>query len=784
MITGVDHLVEKVGEPISIFRIIPDHELSNLNNEALVNTFSSLYSTPKERMDFKNLGYSLPRQIYFDIVFKRKQACFYISLPEDYADLIEGKMKTIWDKSEIRKVDTIGTFKEEYTEVCELVLKDYNFKSLSTSKGDLYPLTNMMGILSMLDEETEQVRVNVCIEPTKRINWISIAQDEHKEYSKGKIIDNEMSSKEKLAKLGFIGAEALINLYIDYRLLIFESLLGLIVPEKKEELKIDLKIDSLEEIKKANKYDGLSSRTTYKATAEAFKVKITILSQSRDSNRAKLNMLAVANSYKDLNEDNSLVPKILSKKDQHKLFNDVMKGYIKPSKHCILCDKEVSKLIQLPQKDLQNQYKIQSIDTREVDIPQELQNGLVRIGLAEKQGKKITAYWSKDKNIMALSKVFVGCQNAGKTTAIKRTVKECHKAGYSNIVIDYIENCDTAREIADTIPDNDKVILELGNRNYIPAMAYNEVTKLITETMDPWDRIQLANLIAEQVEYLINAVTDSSTGELTAPMLRYLHAASMITFIKPGAKINDVFLVLRRWDKRNESIRYAKYSGCFDKEDDIFFDLEELHERDKDGKVIGTREYLIVGILNRIMLLQKNPYIKAMLTSDINIEEDLTKFIEDGKSVFIMIPQTKFPSPVIRDILTTFFISRIWLTVQMRENNKDARLCNIVFDEVHQVPTTARFLSNHITEFRRHRLGLMLSCHFLKQLKDLLTALKSSGASYILIAGTEKENLEALKQELTPFTIDDGLSLKPYTSLNIVNYGNQYAKFITSLPKI
>lgn len=784
MINGIDQIVEKVGEPISIFRIIPDYEVLNLNNEALVNTFSSLYSTPKERMDFKNLGYSLPNQIYFDIVFKRKQAYFYISLPKEYSDLIEGKMKTIWDKSEIRKVDTIGTFKEEYTEVCELVLKDYNFKSLSTSKGDLYPLTNMMGILSMLDEETEQVRVNVCIEPTKRINWISIAQDEHKEYSKGKIVDNEMSSKEKLAKLSFIGAEALINLYIDYRLLIFESLLGLIVPEKKEELKIDLKLDSLEGIKKANKYDGLSSMTTYKSTAEAFKVRISILSQSRDSNRAKLNMLAVANSYKDLNEDNSLVPKILNKKDQHKLFNSVMKGYIKPSRHCVLCDREVAKLIQLPQKDLQNQYKIQNIDTREVDIPIELQNGLIRIGVAEKQGKKITACWSKDKNIMALSKVFVGCQNAGKTTAIKRTVKECHKAGYSNIVIDYIENCDTAREIADTIPGNDKVILELGNRNYIPAMAYNEVTKLITETMDPWDRIQLANLIAEQVEYLINAVTDSSTGELTAPMLRYLHAASMITFIKPGAKINDVFLVLRRWDKRNESIRYAKYSGCFDKEDDIFFDLEELHERDKDGKVIGTREYLIVGILNRIMLLQKNPYIKAMLSADINIEEDLTKFIEQGKSVFIMIPQTKFPSPVIRDILTTFFISRVWLTVQMRENNKDARLCNVVFDEVHQVPTTARFLSNHITEFRRHRLGLMLSCHFLKQLKDLLIALKSSGASYVLIAGTEKENLEALKQELTPFTIEDGLTLKPYTSLNIVNYGNQYTKFITSLPKI
>ncbi|WP_061342917.1 hypothetical protein [Clostridium botulinum] len=769
-------------DPIKIFRIIPDYDINNLDNKSLVDVFSNIYKTPKERFDIKNLTYTLPKQICFDIVFKRKQAYFYLSSPEDYAELIENKMNTIWNKSEIKTVKNIGKFKEEFTESCELILKDYNFKSLSTSKNDLYPLTNMMGILKML-EDNGQIRVNITIEPMKRINWIAIAEDEYKGYNKGKIMDNEMRNSEKIAKLGFTGAEAIINLYIDYKVLMFESLLGLVIPEKEDlSQNINLKIDSLENIKKSNNYEGLNNDTIYKLTSEAFKVKISVLSQSRDANRRKLNMLSVANSYKDLNSDNSLVPKLLNKNEQYKLFNQVMSGYKTPSKSLILSDKEVCKLIQLPQKDLQKEYGIKNIDTREVNIPLELQNGLVRIGTAEKQGKTINTTWSTNINIMALCKLFIGCQNAGKTTAIKRTVKECYKAGYSNVVIDYIENCDTAKEIMENIPEEDRVVLELGKKDYIPAMAYNEVSKMITEDMDSWDRINLANLISEQIEYLINAITDTTTGDLTAPMLRYLHAASMITFIKPGAKINDVFAILRRWDKRNEAIRYAKYSGCFEKDEDIFFDLEELHERDKEGKIIGTREYLISGILNRISLLQKNPYIKKMLTADIDMDENFTKFIEEGKSIFILIPQTKFPNSIIRDILTTFFISRLWLTVQLRENNKDARLCNVIFDEVHQVPTTARFLSNHITEFRRHRLGLIISCHFLKQLKDLLGSLKSSGASYILIAGTEKENLEYLKEEIEPFTIEEGLKLKPYTSLNIINYGNQYAKFITKLP--
>lgn len=771
-----------IAVPYTTYRIIPDIEVSNLSNKSLIDVFTNLYKNPKERTNLKDMTYTMPLQINFDIWFKHKQAYLYLSCPSEYDELIYTKMNTIWNKSEIKKVNHIGKFKEEYTECCELILKDYNFKSISTSKNDLYPLTNMFGIIKMIDEN-EQVRVNIAIEPQKRINWISIANDEYKEYKRGKIKDNEMSIKEKSLRLGLTGAEALINLYIDFKLLMFESVLGLLIPEKESEQKINLKIDNIEHFKEENKYQGLNPDTIYKMTAESFKVKISVLSQSRDPNKRKLNMISVANSYKDLSSDNSLISKLLTKNEQHKLIKQVESNYKTPTDSLILSDKELCKLIQLPQRDLQNEYKIKNIDTREVDIPAELQNGTVRIGTSEKQGRIINTTWCTDINIMALAKVFIGPQNSGKTTAIKRTVKDCYKAGYSDVVIDYIENCDTAREIMDVVKESDRVVLELGNKDYIPAMAYNEISRLITEDMDSWDRVNMANLISEQVEYLINAITDSTTGDLTAPMLRYLHAASMVTFIKPGAKINDVFQILRRWDKRNESIRYAKYSKCFDKDDDIFFDLEELHDRDKDGKIVGTREHLISGIINRIILLQKNPYIKRMLTADIDMDEDFSKYIKEGKSIFILIPQTKFPNQIIRDILTTFFISRLWLTVQMRENNKDARLCNVIFDEVHQVPTTARFLSNHITEFRRHRLGLILSCHYLKQLRNLLTALKSSGASYVLLAGTEKENLESLKEELNPFSIEEGLKLKNHTSLNIVNYGNQYAKFITRLPE-
>jgi len=72
----------------------------------------------------------------------------------------------------------------------------------------------------------------------------------------------------------------------------------------------------------------------------------------------------------------------------------------------------------------------------------------------------------------------------------------------------------------------------------------------------------------------------------------------------------------------------------------------------------------------------------------------------------------------------------------------------------------------------------------MKQFKSLLDAVKSTGVSYMLLAGIEKENLQMLSEEIKPFEIDEILNMKPWHSLNVINYGNQYAKFTTHLPGV
>lgn len=91
-------------------------------------------------------------------------------------------------------------------------------------------------------------------------------------------------------------------------------------------------------------------------------------------------------------------------------------------------------------------------------------------------------------------------------------------------------------------------------------------------------------------------------------------------------------------------------------------------------------------------------------------------------------------------------------------------------------------LSSIIVEGRKFGIDFYFTTHYLKQFKTLLDAIKSAGTSYMLLAGTEKENFALLKEELMPYDIEDGLELESFTSLNLINCKNKYVRFISKLP--
>ena len=763
------------------FKIIPDNRVKNDDNQTITQSICSTFIPPVERVTRR--GVYEKTKIYFDIELKKGGADFYLTLPDHVGDLILSKAKTTWDKANIHQDHLDNNFNIDDVEFGELVLKDYNFKSLNTSKNDLYPLTNLLSLTRVLNDE-ERVRVSICFEPLKRVDWIERNEDDYKAFKKGKRVNREVKKSEELFKRGMTLAESAVSIYLEYKLLVLETLMGMIVSDDSEDERKEPIINinfPKQEGYILNKIDGTNHNSTYKRTAESCMTRILVLSQSEDKQRSKLNLLSVANAYKDLSDDNELVLRFPNKK----YIKEVIRHNFDGSEECILCDKEMAKLIQLPQVTLQQSYGLQVIETREVGVPVEGTKGKIRVAdvALSSKNKTVTMYFSDDIKKVSFTNVVMGPEGCGKTTQITRIAKECSWNGYSNILIDFIEDNKLAKEVRSAIDPNKVATITLGERGFVPALAYNEVSKLIKGDTDNWMKIHYASMIAEQVEYLVNSITSQATGELSDGMIRLLNAACRIVFVKPGATVGDVLQVLKRHDKRLEAIDYAR--TIYGADSDLFYELDAINEYSKDkAEVTGTKtgNKSLDGVLSRFTQLTKVPYLEAMLKAKIDPNDDFDKWIQEGKSIFIMIPQNLFPNPRTRDIITTYYITRIWLAAQIREDNSNSKLCNLIFDEVHQMPNTASFISEHVNEFRRHRLGLTISCHYLAQFKALEEALLSKRTNYIICQGTQKDNVKKLAEEIAPFTLDDLSKLKLHEAICSINYISGRHNFIGKLP--
>lgn len=777
---------------MTTFKITPDFAVSNSKNEIITNSFTNVYKPPIQRFSLGSLSYTKPNRIYFNIVLENNNTTFYLTVPKDYEDLVQGKMSSCWKKSGIDKVEDNSFLKLPIKSTVggELFLKDYNFKAISTSLSDTSHLNSLFQLLKVMKSE-DKIIINVAIEPMARNNWVNVSQEEIKKEREGIPKFDSESLKQYVVQKSLEGATSLIDMYLELKLLPVQVLLGLFGDSDSD--KIDLRINSSKERESST---GRTSVSTLKRNSDVAKCKITILSSSSDTTRANIHLLSVAETFKELNDENEFVFKPLNDKWTHLRINEVKSHSVAPNNHCILSTREMAKLLQLPPKQTQRDYKIKAIDELEGEISRELFKGDVPIAITKIRGKEHIVYRSNDKSTRCLPYILIGGQNVGKTTLMKRIAYENYRFGDANLIIDTIEDCKIAKACREVIPDDKRVDIKvsMSNTKDIPSFSFNEVSNLITEDMDKFTRLSLASNIAEQVELIIGNVSNDTP--LTDAMIRYLYSACLVTFIRPRATLKDVFDVLRIPDERHKAIWYAQASGCFDDES-IFYNLYQLDkevkvkelqidENGKEKEVSVTRivnnDQAIVGINNRVTQLEKVPYVKKMLSQRPKSEEDFLKYIEEGKTIVVSVPQHDFQSKRVRDMIGLYYFARVWLAVQSRKDNENARPCHIFFDEVYTIPSTLKLLEEHVTEFRRHRLGFFTSCHHLGQFGDTLTSFQSTGGNYMLFSSAEKNSFMLLKDSLAPFEYEDLLKLKEHHALILQRGVEGYSCYVGRVP--
>lgn len=137
-----------------------------------------------------------------------------------------------------------------------------------------------------------------------------------------------------------------------------------------------------------------------------------------------------------------------------------------------------------------------------------------------------------------------------------------------------------------------------------------------------------------------------------------------------------------------------------------------------------------------------------------------------------------------KNILVTFGITKIWLASQLRglEQEKPNR-CNFIIDEVFQAPTSLSILEYILVQARKFALKPILSVHYIRQISNIFEALVTLNGSFMLMKGCTEDDFKYLKNKIDNLEYEDLRDMKPYNSMNLINYSDGYSSFITKLPK-
>ena len=752
----------KKAEYITV-QLIPTKSNKNNATSSIATLINSMYVKVNKLITIENkkliIKNTLKASYYIHIT--KRDVGFYFIIPKVHFIKFKSKFTEVWKNIEIREVDSIPIDPNECTKY-QLRYSMNDSLSLSVDKRNNELLSSNMSVLEVL-EQNECVGIFYNFIPTseQESNYFKITYKEAIErYKNG---ENLKKSK-NVIDLGIITLKFLITF--------LDDLVNSILSTSKINHQLFISTNKIE-----------SPSTIRKAKNNICKSQVIILSKSDKKEREKQLSLSACNSFDEISEDNKLVSKKINKKINiySTIINDVTVN--------MTSEDECNNFIALPGASLLNQYKnIEHKQTRENPVPEELKSGVVNLGEVKYKDNKECAYLSNDKSLQSLPLAIMGGSRSGKSTFSINMCKNIIDAGEGLIVIDFIKNTELAEQVKFITPANRLIEIDLSNPKNVQSLAYNEIK--IKEGMSKDEILKIARMQANYVLQLVNIINNDDK-QLAPKMRKYLGAAARVAFCSPGTSMKDILKILQSHIVRHEFIDKLSDELKIDLEDSII-SLEELDDYTKVtkdnpiSKICGTKDNKIEGIIDRIDLLRENLVIDSMLSKDPKDNVDFVDAMEQGKVVLIRMRDIDFDDDISIDILTTFFIQKIWIATKIRGTmHEHPGRCTVLIDEVFQSPTSQKLLTKQFVQSAKFGLKYVLTLHYMDQLsKEAQSALKNSNASYMLISGVDKKAFEALEEEFNihGYCLDDLLNLKQYHSLNLIKSKDGYESFITKLP--
>ena len=665
--------------------------------------------------------------------------------------------------------------------VAEMVNREHFMFSLKTTNRSLEPLKYILDLKRNLKED-EMFIYQVIIEPLNT-DWWTTYTKAYKSFKDGKMPKKfQLKLKDIFNIFGNITLDLALELLYCFEEIIF----GTDGVEK-----IDTTDDDVSVMKREK---GLSNSTIRKGTEKGFETAIRGIVYSKSEARREFLLEQFSNCFGCMDLDNNLVMrKIKNTKDNMKRIanRELFWNPINDSKF-ILGVSELEHFLQLPQVTLQKELGIERLDFAEIKLAKELLEGYIPIGHI--YGGKGIAYWSKIKDLLCLSKAIVAVKGAGKSKYFENYVYNAYKGGDCIIYFDYIENNQNAWEVAKHIPKNDVITLDLskGFTFDYPELDINTIPK-----DDEYNRNikRFASDYCMLMEKFINTINTGDAQPLTANMRNILIAACSLTFLAGFTDMYSIYKVLTNYRFRYTVVKKVKEMKIYHDDDfrfEVMKSLDVMADSKKGSKttntVIGTNDKAD-RVLDRFNALLRDSRTEEMLLGIDRNNVNFVNIFEQNKVVLVLMPEDYFTDYELKDIVMTYFLSRMKLAGQKRaaliKDREKRKVVHIMLDEIHQLDNSTSLMIKNIAEDRKFRTTYVFTCQFLKQFGRLWDAVKGTGCNFMLLAGCEKENFTLLKEEIgSNFELNDLIKMPAFHSLNIVRGREKtITTFMSKLPE-
>lgn len=734
--------------PIKSNRNVKTEQISQLINTMYRKTNKLIYQAQKKII----IEQQMKASFYIHITNKSVQ--FYFIIPKVFLNQFKVKFKEVWQHIEIQKVDNIPTDLNKCTKY-DLHYKYNDSLSLAVDKRTNELLNSNITIVSLL-EENEEVGIFYNFIPTseKQSNYFRA-----KTYKKG-ISDfkagKNLKKSKNLKDFSIITVKFLVELIND----LLNSILNpsqdnqlVFVPLKKE----------------------TSDSTKDKAQSDICQTQIIISAKSSEKEREKQLCTTLANTFDCISQDNALIKKEITK------TIDIKRTIIKNVKVNKTSVDESNNFLNMPSMEVIKQFKmIEHNKVLELKAPTCLEGGEIRIGTVKNKENKQEIFYSMDKEFKRLSRVLLGSMGAGKDYYMVNMAKDIIKANRGLIVIDYIDKCQLAENIKRITPKDRLIEIDCSNVNSLQAFLYNEISYKKDDAI--YKKIEVSMQKAQQFELLLDSINDVNS-QLTPRMLRYLYSAGTVTFYKnKNASFKNVIDILKDPVKRNNLI------NSLDKEEKetLIEEVEDLLELNKYEKndVISNYDSKIDGILDRIAKLKSSSlYAKLAFTKDGGNNINFIEAMNERKVILIKIPHSSFKTKMLKDLMCTFYLSKIWLAKQEADTDIQTE---VFINELHQSLHSQLLLEDILVEHRKYNITFTFAMHYLDQLtRKAKASILASGSSFLLISGCDKKAYEELKVyfEKDGYTETDLAELERFNALCLVkNEETNYSSFVAKLP--